>query len=359
MTEWRLIKENDYNYGELGSIVSPSIKKARKENKVPDTILINRFKKPSVVYCYYINPDREINIKYCRENDISYYRVLSGGGAGVSDIGQLVTSFYVDIANYDLPKSAPDIMAKLLCDIAERLSSTLNVPVKFRPINDLTINDKKFSLCTSHIDGSIIQFRLAMQVKPFSLDVGKIIIPPPEKFADKKGKTIKEIITSIEEAAGRNINFIEVSDVILNSISRFFNVSFYDGKITTIENDYIEKESRIYGSDDFKFARTERVKFGDIPSNFKKNEYRMKIPNGPMITSTSLINDNKIQNILINGSLWVSPLEAVEKLEKLLVGTVVNESLILKKVEQIFNEADFPRLTPEKLTKIIMQSCQT
>lgn len=359
MKKWRLLFQNEYTYGELGSMISPAIKKARKERIIQDTALINEFKQPSVLYCYYINPDVEIDLEYCGKNQISFQRILSAGGTGVSDTGQFVLSLYFDLSDYAFTMNTQHILKMFLSAIAEAISAEFGIECQFRPLNDIIIGPKKFTLCTCHLDGSIVQFRLAIQVKPFSLDVNKIIHPPPEKFADKEGKSVSEVITSIEEAIGKPVSFLEVENVILDSLKRCLGIEFQKGEVTPQETDYIKEAKETYDSPSFKFARTERMKFGPIPSGMVRSEYRIKIPRGPMISIVVLTQEGKIKNILINGSFQVSPLEIVEHLEKLLLETEIREESIKEKVEKVFQipHVEFPGLSAEDFSRIIIRAC--
>lgn len=359
MKTWRLLFQNEFTYGELGSMISPAIKRARKEGMIPDTALFNEFKQPSVLYCYYIDPEKEIDLKYCEKNQISFQRVLSAGGTGVSDTGQIVLSLYFDSLEYPLPADTQSIMRILLSAIAEAFSAEFDIECKFRPLNDITIGPKKFTLCTCHLDGSTVQFRLAIQVKPFSLDINKIIHPPSEKFADKEGKSVSEVVTSIEGATGKPISFSKVQEVLLGSLKQRLDIEFHRGEITPQETEYIKRAKESYGSESFKFARTERIKFGPVPSGMVRSEYRTKIPQGPMISIVVLTQAGKIKNILINGSLQVSPLEVIEHLENTLLETEVREESIRRKVEEVFQipHAEFPGLTPENFSRIILSVC--
>lgn len=359
MQDFRLLLQNEYTYGELGSIISPAIKRARKEGLIPDTALINKFKQPSVIYCYYINPEKEINLEYCKQNNILIQRFLSSGGTGVSDTGQIVFSMYFDSSAYPIPSTAQGILRVFLTAIAESISNEIGIDCVFRPMNDITIGSKKFTLCTCHLDGTIVQFRLGIQVKRFSLDVDKILCPPPEKFVDKEGKSVGEVITSIEEVCGESIPFSRVEGLIQDCLSRVLGIEFSTGNITRHEIDYIESARKSYDTPLFKFARTERTKFGVIPPGIHRSEYRTKIPRGPMISIVSLTKGKRVENILINGSFQASPLESIEHLEKLLLGVEVQEEAILEKVEQVFQmpHTEFPGLTADQLTQIIMKSC--
>lgn len=359
MKNFRLLSQKEYTYGELGSMISPAIKKARKEGIVPDTVLINRIKRPSAFYCYYINPEEEINLEYCQKNNISTHRFFSAGGTGISGSGQIVFSLYFDCSTYPVPSSAQGILGVFLPAIAEDISNKFGIDCIFKPINDINIGSKKFTLCTCHLDGPMVQFRMGIQVKPCSLDIGKILCPPQEKFADKEVKSVDGRVTNLEEAAGKPISFPSVEKLILNCLSRILNVEFSAGNMTSYETDNIENARKSSDNPSFKFARTERVKFGIIPPGVHRSEYKTKIPGGPMISIVTLTKGNRIENILINGSFQASPLEAIEHLEKLLLDVEIREEAILKKVEEVFQmpHAEFPSLTAEYFTQVIMKSC--
>jgi len=356
--KWRLVLQNEFTYGELGSMVSPALKRARKEGVVGDTAVLSEFSRPSVLLCYYINPEKEIDLKYCEQKGITIHRILSSGGTGVSNTGQMVLSLYFDAPQYPLPPDAQGIMRVILSGLAEAFSTHFDVDCRFRPLNDLVIGPRKFTLCTCYLDGPIAQFRLAVQVKRFSLDVNRIITPPPEKFADKQGKSVSEVITSIEEAAGRPPSFPEVRDVMLGSLTRTLGVQFQEGDLTPREADYIARSKEAYDNPSFKFARTERMKFGAVPAGAVRSEYREKITRGPMISIVVLTREGRIQNILINGGFQVSPLEMVERLEDALLDTEVREDSIRKKVEEVYSmpHVEFPGLAAEEFSRIIFKA---
>ena len=66
-----------------------------------------RFSKPSLVISYFCDPEKEVNLAFCKKRGIPVYRVISGGGIAFGDKGYVITFLHVDREN---PKIPPDVM---------------------------------------------------------------------------------------------------------------------------------------------------------------------------------------------------------------------------------------------------------
>lgn len=99
--------------------------------------------------------------------------------------------------------------------MARTLSDEYNIPVNYRPLNDLEIQQRKIGGFGGYIVGDAYIFYGFYQAKRADLETAaKVLKTPPEKIADKGVTTTVERMCCIEEAAGREIPWEEFKNAL-------------------------------------------------------------------------------------------------------------------------------------------------
>ena len=367
MEQWRFLEINRLTYAET-AIYRPVLMRARSEGIVPDTVSFCTFPRPSMITTFFNDPEKDINLHFCREKEIPVFRTIASGGPIFGDRGYIFTFLHLARDNPKVPLNAEKMFEKTLIGIASGISEYFDVECRFRPLNDVEIKCddgiwRKIGPSSCFYEEKAIQMGSGIQVKQPDVNlIASAITPPAEKFADKQASTIQERITYLEKLVGRSIDLKEIKEIYIKQIQRVFDVELVPGELTAKERDYYREMEKEYTSDEFFMERSER-RFGKIPSDVVRRMIQFKVPEGPLIRIITLVKDNRIWDLLISGAIHASPLRPtspIHEIEKALKGQAIDEELFESKIVEILNRPNFnfAKVSAEFLAKKIFE-CAT
>ena len=368
METWRFLSVDWMTYADT-AIYRPTLMRARSENIIPDTVSFCTFPKPSMVIPYFNDPDKEINLPFLRANDIPVHRVIGSGGPILGDKGYEFTFLHIARDNPKVPPDAPGMFEKTLNAMAEGISRHFGVECRFRPLNDIEVRCadgvwRKIGPSSCFYEEKCVQMGSGLQVKkPDTELLSSAIMTIPEKFVDKKTKSIQERITYLEQVIGREISFEEVKQLCKRQIERAFDVELADGELSDKELDYYDEMRKEYTSQEFFMERSE-TKFLPLPPHVLRKMLVFKVSEGPLVRIILFQKDDRIWNVLITGALYASPLRPtspIHEIEKTLKGCPVDRDLFEKKIHEVlcrphFNLAKITgRLLADKIYECAMR----
>ncbi|PIU55121.1 MAG: hypothetical protein COS88_05485, partial [Chloroflexi bacterium CG07_land_8_20_14_0_80_51_10] len=166
--------------------------------------------------------------------------------------------------------------------------------------------------------------------------------PPPEKFADKEAKSVAGRMTCLEKELGADISVAEVETLLTEAVEKSFDIKLTPGELTEQELQIKKDYHILLTSDESIFGRTERERFKTAPPNVKRREVCFKVPQGPFVRVTMLLDAVKreIYDLLITGAIHVLPLtpqaSPIHEMERRLKGAPLKEEAIREKVNEVF-----------------------
>lgn len=175
---------------------------------------------PTVIFGRNQQPEKEVNLDYCRENGIQVYRRRSGGGCVYADRGNIMLSF---VSSNPSPEEVTATFARYTGMIASMLRS-LGLDARATGRNDVLIGGKKVSgNAFYHLPGgrSISHGTLL-----FSTDMAHMqnaITPSRAKLESKKVKSVESHITTVSE---------HLPDLTLAELEEFAIGKLTSGRVT-------------------------------------------------------------------------------------------------------------------------------
>jgi len=364
MEEWRFLEVDWLTYADT-AIYRPVLMRSVGEGIAPNTVTFFRFPKPSMIITFFNDPEKEINLDFCRKRGIPVHRLIIGGGPIFGDTGYVITFLHLSRNTPGLPPNVENMLEKTLTGVAAGISERFNVECRFRPINDVEIKCqnniwKKIGPSGCIYEEKAIQMTSGIQVKENDVDlIAQIIAASKEKFHDKETKSIQERITYLEKVVERTIDLNEVRNVFIGQIEKLFDVKLVLGELTEEEKTYYQEMKEEYTSEDFFMERSER-KFGTVPLDVIKKKVQFKVPEGPFVRIITLVKGDTLWDILISGTIHASPLRPtspIHEIERALKGQTIDKKLFESKIEEILNRPNFTfaKVSPELLADKIYE----
>lgn len=197
---------------------------------------------PTVIFGRNQDIAAEVNLRYCDEHNIEYYRRKSGGGCVYSDMGNIMLSYI------EPSKNAPQVFASYLSKLCGALQN-LGIDAVSSEHNDVLVAGSKVSgnacFCTGK--ASIVHGTLLYDVD-FSV-LEKAITPSKEKLEKHKVKSVRQRVLNLKDAGLA----MDIED-LKNSLREYFTDSKHllserdIEEIEEIEKGYLEP-SFLFGKD--------------------------------------------------------------------------------------------------------------
>ncbi|HGI1955635.1 TPA: lipoate--protein ligase [Streptococcus agalactiae] len=300
-----------------------------------DEIFILWINEPAIIIGRHQNTIQEINKEFIDKNGIHVVRRLSGGGAVYHDLNNLN---YTIISN-NTQECAFDFQtfSKPVIDTLAKLG----VKAEFTGRNDLEINGQKFAgNAQAYYKGRMMHhgcllFDVDMSVLGQALKVSK------DKIESKGIKSVRARVTNIVDHLSDKITVQEFSDAILAQMKEEYPEM----------DEYVLSDaelSEIQAMRDNQFATWDWT-YGKAPEY--TIERGVRYPAGK-ITTYANVENSTIKSVKIFGDFFgVKP---VDDIEKMLEGVRYDYKDVLAALKTVDTSQYFSRMTPEEITKAIV-----
>lgn len=186
--------------GRRNIAIGQAIIELHQAGVVPDTLRFLRFP-PTALVGRHQALGQEINLDYCRENNIAVARRITGGGAIFLDPGQLGWELAINRSVLGV-KSLADT-AREICEATAQGISSLGVEACYRPRNDIEVEGRKISGTGGFFDGNTLFFQGTVLVDmDLQLMVSALRVPQAKlakrqlDSAERRVVTLKELLGS-------------------------------------------------------------------------------------------------------------------------------------------------------------------
>ena len=317
--EFRII-DTGVREGRANIAFDAALIEARQAGQVPDTIRFLRFP-PTVLIGRHQDLSREVNLDYCRENDVGIVRRITGGGAIYLDEGQLGWEIVFHRTSLGIP-ALPDL-AREICNAAAVGLSRLGVDAKFRPRNDIEVDGRKISGTGGFFDGDVLIYQGTVLV---DMNAGRMVSAlriPERKLAKRSLDSAAQRVVTLKELLGDALPDLDaIRAALIGGFESGLGISASAGDITDAEESlarqYFEDE---IGRDDFVAEINDPAAESDTyPGTYTGS--------GGTIDAFVKLEGQRsgtLQRVLFSGDFFVTPPRVVFDLEARLAGTPIEE----------------------------------
>ena len=196
--------------------------------------------KKSIILGFFQKADIELNLAQCKDYTIT--RRISGGGIALSDDRCRQINYGV-VGTIDNDLFPLDIIEsyKQVCGVLIDTLVHYGLNAAFRPINDVTVDNKKISgNAQTRWEGKLLQngtLLLDFDIEEM-LRISNI---PKEKFLDKKIASIREGLTWLDRELGEQRDMEEVKNIMKEKFKERFHVTLEPGSLRRNEIELTNK----------------------------------------------------------------------------------------------------------------------
>jgi lipoate-protein ligase A len=297
--------------------------------------------------------DQDIDLDYCRTNNIPVFRREVGGGGVYLDGQQL---FYQLVLHKDHPLAQgnkEDFYRRLLAPVAKAYGD-LGVPTEYKPVNDIiTAGRRKISGngAAEIADHLILVGNIIMDFDYETMV--RVLKVPDEKFRDKVYQTMRENLSTLKRETGRAPSLEEVVPVLIARLEEVLG-RLEPADLPTAVYEKARELEPVLTSDEWLYKRGKWVPGRDVKIAAGVNVLQRthKAPGG-LIRATFEVKDGRITWVSLSGDFFFYPAERLEALE------VALAEVALKNVEQIITAffktegIESPGVTPSDLAQVL------
>ncbi len=314
----------------------------RQADRVPDTIRFLRFP-PTALIGRHQDLSREIDLDYCKANNVGTVRRITGGGAIYLDEGQL--GWELVFHRTSLGVAALPDLAREICNAAARGFQELGVDAKFRPRNDIEVDGRKISGTGGFFDGDVLIYQGTVLVDMNAQKMVSALNIPQSKLAKRELDSAEQRVVTLKELLGDDLPDLEsIKWALVKGFTDGLGIAAEEGEITENEEllanrHFIEE----IGTDEFVAEIDNPGDAHDVLAGSHTG------PGGTVDVFVKREGPTKkiLQRALITGDFFVTPPRIVFDLEAHLVGTRIDE--IDAEIDNFFaaNDIDMLSVSPD------------
>ena len=285
---------------------------------------------PYVCIGYHQDVTHEVDMDFCRENNIPVFRRKVGGGAVYLDGDQLFFHLILRRKNRLIPPSKNVFYQKFLQPIVN-IHHRIGIQARYKPVNDIIVNHRKISGtgvgeigdCIVFVGNLILDFNYKM--------MSRILKVPDEKFRDKIRKSIEDNMTTIQREWGDDkqseqwdeskLNTLLADEFgkLLGSLDPGTKDEVLISKMAEIDSQ-MNTDTWLYCKGKPAAMRSVKIRSG------VEVAHRMHKAPGGLIRADFEVHDGQLSGVSISGDFFCYPKDAIAELESMLEGTSTAET---------------------------------
>ena len=268
--------------------------------------------------------NHEVDLDFCRKNNIPVFRREVGGGAVYLDGNQLFFQLVLRENNPVVPPTRNGFYRKFL-QPAINVYRRIGICAHYKPVNDIIVQTRKISGtgvgeiggCVVFVGNLILDFDYSM--------MSRVLKVPDEKFRDKLKQTIEENLTTIRRELGPGETH-PWDETRLNAMMAEEFQTLLGPMTPAKRDDELTAESealglRMINDDDWLHRRRGNAprRSVKIRSGLYVNHRVHKAPGG-LMRADFQVADGRLNGVSLSGDFFCYPPDGLARLESMLEG---------------------------------------
>jgi lipoate---protein ligase len=302
---------------------------------------------PYVCIGYHQDARQEVDLDYCRENEIPVFRREVGGGAVYLDGQQLFYQLVMHKDNPLAPKDKTEFYRRFLAPVVQTYRQ-LGVDVHYRPVNDIITAEGRKISGNGAADMGDFLILVGNLIADFDYEtMVRVLLVPDAKFRDKVFKSLRENLTTLRRELGQ----VPSWETMIAALAQNFETALGSLSPETLPPEVHQKVAELAETHTTEewllkpgkwFREGRRVK---IAEGVEVSQRMHKAPGG-LIRATLEVQQGQIVALNLSGDFFFYPAEKLVDLETYLVGARLPE--VQGAVEEFYmaNAIESPGVTP-------------
>ncbi len=296
---------------------------------------------PYVCIGFHQDVEQEVDLEFCRANNIPVIRREVGGGAVYLDGNQLFYQLILHRDNPMVPARKEAFYRRFLGPVIN-VYRRIGIPAEYKPINDLIAGSRKISGTGAGEMGDCVVF-VGNLIVDFNYDMmARVLKVPDEKFRDKIHKTLNDNLSTICRELGKERASMwdeaSLNRLLVEEFEKMFGTmepSLKDGALQSKMDELLTEmvsEEWLYQKGRRKHGRDVKIRAG------VKVVHKMHKAEGGLIRADYEVREGNFGSVRLSGDFFCYPEGAIERLESRLEGQRTDEIFVL--LQQFYSEED-------------------
>jgi lipoate-protein ligase A len=344
--------------GEVSAIRSQTVYHAVAHAQTPDTpntIILVSPAQPYACIGFHQELEKEVDLDYCRANNLPVYRREVGGGAVYLDNGQIFTQWVFQPGTLPATvESQYELYAKPLVDAYQQLG----IDAYLRPINDIHVGGKKIGGTGAAQIGEAQVVVGSLMLNFDKATMTKILKVPSEKMRDKIFESLEAYMVTMEELLDTMPGREQIKAVYVQKCAETLGAEIVPDTLTEAELAKAEELDEEFSSDAWLFEKGSLPKVGvKIHEDVRVVETALKAPGG-LIRVTARLHRDTIDDISLSGDFTMLPAQGLSAIESTLHSQPVQREALTTAIEAVVQAEAIqsPGVTPEQFAAAILQA---
>ena len=319
----------------------------------PDTIILVAPDHPYVCIGYHQDLEREVDLDYCRANDLPVFRREVGGGAVYLDEGQIFVQW---IFHHDALPGSLEVRFELYIRPLVETYRMLGVAAYHRPVNDIHVAGKKIGGTGAARMG---ETEVLVGSLMFSFDkaaMARVLKVPSEKMRDKVFESLEQYMTTLAEQVSPLPDRRLVRELYLAHASAALGREIVPGAPAEAELALAAELDARFVSEEWLYQKGSLRRAGvKIHEDVYVVEGAFKAPGG-LIRATVRLRQGNIDGLELTGDFTLFPASAVGDLEAAAHGVELDRAALVERFAAVYRALaiESPGVTPEGLADAVL-----
>ena len=311
---------------------------------------------PYVCIGFHQDLEQEVDLEFCKENNIPIFRREVGGGAVFLDGNQLFFQLILKKDNSLVPRRIETFYKKFL-QPAINVHNQIGIPAQYKPVTDLVVEMRKISGTGAGEIGECIVF-VGNLILDFDYEtMSRVLKIPDEKFRDKVKKTIEENLSTLKrEAAARELTLDDEAGLNRRMAEEFEKLigPFVPSVIDEPLNQKMQELDSQMMADKWLYMKGKKVsgRLVKVRSGLEVI-HRMHKTVGGLIRADFVVNNGRFERLSISGDIFCYPHNTLDQLITSLEGHPIDQ--LVKILNEFYSEQNFemPGVTFEDWMQVL------
>jgi lipoate-protein ligase A len=313
---------------------------------------------PYVCIGFHQDVAQEVDMAFCKENNIPVFRRDLGGGAVYLDGDQLFFHLILRKNSPAVPQNKEVFYQKFIQPVVN-VYRKIGIPAEYKPINDVIVKNRKISGTGVGEIGECIVF-VGNLIVDFDYDMmARVLKVPDEKFRDKVHQTLTENLSTIRRELGpadaNRWDETTLNNMMAEEFEKLLEPMDPSEKDVELQAEMEELRKKMFSEEWLKQKGKQQVSGRDVKiRSGTRVVHRMHKAKGGLIRANIEVMGETFGGLSFSGDFFCFPEEGIEWMELWLQGKPIEKAKSLLERFYAEKQIETPGITVEDWMQVLL-----